>query len=349
MSSSSKPSETGHYALPSYLFTKPSADVILRPSDGVEFRVHKAVLSAASDFFQDMFSLPQYSSTDSPRDLPVFPVEEDAHALNSLLRLVYPVPDPPLESLKLVTSVVAAAEKYQMEEDLSITKKAWLDCAEQHPVRAFALAYRHRWEDEVRAAARLTLRSALLGTEVEELDQIPTLAYHRLLRYHTDCVEGVQKLLENFSWLQWLKTPVVRMTDKGQRTVEWVEGSAPWVSYNRCANATRRRPACGGTPHESNVGRAWWSKSIETIFETLKVTPYGHCCLSSDFIDSTLQSASICGTCGTLATSRAFDAFALVLALTVEQKVDEVSTLFATVLSLCCNANKFHNAGNACS
>ena len=36
-------------------FDKPSADVILRTSDFVDFYVHKVVLSLASAFFEDMF------------------------------------------------------------------------------------------------------------------------------------------------------------------------------------------------------------------------------------------------------------------------------------------------------
>ncbi|EMD39269.1 hypothetical protein CERSUDRAFT_122690 [Gelatoporia subvermispora B] len=40
-------------------FTKSSADVIIRSSDGVDFRVHRIVLAEASPVFEGMFSLPQ--------------------------------------------------------------------------------------------------------------------------------------------------------------------------------------------------------------------------------------------------------------------------------------------------
>ncbi|KAI0698249.1 hypothetical protein BC835DRAFT_1466668 [Cytidiella melzeri] len=44
-------------------FNLPTADVVFRTSDHVDFHVHKLILSIASPFFTGMFSLPQPSST----------------------------------------------------------------------------------------------------------------------------------------------------------------------------------------------------------------------------------------------------------------------------------------------
>lgn len=43
--------QTIAYQVASAPFNKPSADVILRTSDGVDFHVHKMLLSLASSFF----------------------------------------------------------------------------------------------------------------------------------------------------------------------------------------------------------------------------------------------------------------------------------------------------------
>jgi hypothetical protein len=43
-------------------FNKANADAILRTRDGVDFRVHTAILAEASAFFADMFALPQVAS-----------------------------------------------------------------------------------------------------------------------------------------------------------------------------------------------------------------------------------------------------------------------------------------------
>ncbi|KAI0255963.1 hypothetical protein BJV78DRAFT_1113987, partial [Lactifluus subvellereus] len=40
-------------------FDDADADIILRSSDQVNFHVYKVILSVASPFFKDMFSLPQ--------------------------------------------------------------------------------------------------------------------------------------------------------------------------------------------------------------------------------------------------------------------------------------------------
>lgn len=43
----------------SELFNDTKADVILRSSDGIDFRMFKVLLSFASPFFEGMFDLPQ--------------------------------------------------------------------------------------------------------------------------------------------------------------------------------------------------------------------------------------------------------------------------------------------------
>ena len=79
----------------STMFNDPDADVIIRSlADLVDFRVRKAVLSEASTFFKDMFSLPQADATDTPSTdgvmsaaaLPIIPVSEDEKTLALFLR-----------------------------------------------------------------------------------------------------------------------------------------------------------------------------------------------------------------------------------------------------------------------
>lgn len=77
-------------------FDDPLADVVLRSSDSVDFRVRKSILSEVSGFFRDMFSLPQppdyvsFSVVDEVNTevLPVVPVSEDKEAVCLFLRFV---------------------------------------------------------------------------------------------------------------------------------------------------------------------------------------------------------------------------------------------------------------------
>ena len=69
----------------------PDANIIIRSSDLVDFRVHKSVLVMASPFFRDLLSLPQPSDSESVDGLPVVELPEDSELLNSLISLFYPV------------------------------------------------------------------------------------------------------------------------------------------------------------------------------------------------------------------------------------------------------------------
>ncbi|KAK7012972.1 hypothetical protein R3P38DRAFT_3007799 [Favolaschia claudopus] len=69
-------------------FDEVSADTILRSSDGIDFHVWRVILSSASPFFKDLFSLPQDTSSDA--GIPVIPVAENSQLLDAFLRFWYP-------------------------------------------------------------------------------------------------------------------------------------------------------------------------------------------------------------------------------------------------------------------
>ncbi|EIN03879.1 hypothetical protein PUNSTDRAFT_19366, partial [Punctularia strigosozonata HHB-11173 SS5] len=99
-------------------FDDVNADVILRSSDNVDFRVHKLILSLSSPFFRDMFTLPQAplaDAKDDPTDRPVVHMMEDHVTLDDILRLCYPLTS--LTSIKnfdRVYSALSAGMKYDM-------------------------------------------------------------------------------------------------------------------------------------------------------------------------------------------------------------------------------------------
>ncbi|KAJ7739358.1 hypothetical protein B0H16DRAFT_1729451 [Mycena metata] len=65
----------------------PGADTILRSADGVDFYVHRAILSLVSPVFEMMFQLPQ--PDDAPA-VPVIDVQELSAVLDRVLRFFYP-------------------------------------------------------------------------------------------------------------------------------------------------------------------------------------------------------------------------------------------------------------------
>jgi hypothetical protein len=73
-------------------FDVSDANLIIRSSDLVDFRVHKSVLAMASPFFEDLLSLPQPSDSEIVDGLPVVQFSESSELLSSLLSILYPVP-----------------------------------------------------------------------------------------------------------------------------------------------------------------------------------------------------------------------------------------------------------------
>ena len=73
-------------------FEVPDANLIIRSSDNINFRVHKSLLAMASPFFNDLLSLPQPSESEIVDGLSVVRLPESSELLNSLLSILYPVP-----------------------------------------------------------------------------------------------------------------------------------------------------------------------------------------------------------------------------------------------------------------
>ncbi|OJT03301.1 hypothetical protein TRAPUB_6079 [Trametes pubescens] len=225
--------ENGGTRTASSPFDKPSADLILRSSDGVDFRVFKWILSDASEVFAGMFSLPtpppkHTGGTTSPGHIhqssppPVVPVTEHSRALEALLRLCYPlcvVPDyAQFEDLK---PVVAAAHKYQVAHALRILEPRMQFFAVQDPVRVYAFATRYNLQDVARDAARNFLFAPDILVDAPELADISAAAYHRLLAYRWRC--NLDVVLE-------LKALPPRSSFPSPKGTPWV-----WENCSHCA------------------------------------------------------------------------------------------------------------------
>ena len=152
-------------------FDHPKADIILRSSDNIDFRVFRLFLSLASPFFETLFDIPQPADENENQEvrdgLAVVPVTEDSKTLDALLRFCYPctlADDPKLEVLQDAMEVLEAARKYSLDV---IEKKARQAMAspkilEAEPLRCFAVAHRGRLREETLLAAKYTLSQPLI-------------------------------------------------------------------------------------------------------------------------------------------------------------------------------------------
>lgn len=151
------------------------ADLIIRSSDFVEFRVHKSILACSSQVFKDMFSLPQPSS-EIVNELPVLHMSEDAELVRALITMLYPIPSEIPVSYDRVLSLLAASHKYDMPADQSSIRsevnyrKLTAGTGEQ-AFRAHAI---HGLAAETNIAAHLTLDYSMtiesLGSSLHQFE-----------------------------------------------------------------------------------------------------------------------------------------------------------------------------------
>ncbi|THG94661.1 hypothetical protein EW026_g6850 [Hermanssonia centrifuga] len=206
------------------VFTKPEADVIVRSSDEIEFRVHKFILSTASCIFADTFSVPQPESfkvvddelddeggEDGEDDLPIVALTEDAETLRVILRTLYADGISTIEDLGLLARVLAAAEKYEMAGIIS-TLAPFLHTTrflESEPLRVFAIAYHFTLTEAILMAAKATLLHPSPSSLPPELECLPTHVYHKLLLYRTRCEATIESTLVDWMsvWIGFEEPP----------------------------------------------------------------------------------------------------------------------------------------------
>ncbi|KAG6381736.1 hypothetical protein JVT61DRAFT_341 [Boletus reticuloceps] len=175
-------------------FDHAKADIILRSSDNIDFRVFKLFLSLASPFFETFFEIPQSAEEDQDQEakdgLVVVPVTEDSKTLDALLRFCYPctlAEDPELEVLKDVLDVLEAARKYSLDDKKARQAITSPKLLEADPLRCFAFAHRGRLQEESQLAARYTLTQPLIPSWFQEIDLITATDLLSLLTDHKKC------------------------------------------------------------------------------------------------------------------------------------------------------------------
>ena len=212
----------------------PNSDIILQSSDHVQFRVNKSVLVTSSPFFGDMFSLPQPPNDAPPDELPVVRLSEDAEVLNSLISILYPVtPEMPRSSSKVLT-LLAAAEKFDMDVAQSSIRaevgRRLQSSTRNRVFRMYATAYRKGLAPEVAMAARLTLGHPLtfesLGDTLRLFEgrALRDLADFRLRSIHNFCLNW--RLFSDFlngPSKIWVGCPTANRDDEDHRLPAWMQ------------------------------------------------------------------------------------------------------------------------------
>ena len=174
------------------------ADLVLRANSPspLDFCVHKCILSAASTFFESMFSLPQAPA--QCKRAPIIDVPERSSTLESLLRYIYPMQRPKIDGLDDLVLVLEAACKYDVTVAIDALRSLlraprFID---SDPLRVYAIACRFELEDEARLASRRTLSIKVVECPPsEDLRYISAYQYHRLLDLHRTRAQAAQELV----------------------------------------------------------------------------------------------------------------------------------------------------------
>jgi hypothetical protein len=145
------------------------ADVILRSSDGVDFRVFRIILSLASPIFADMFSIPQPPANELHAGPPVVAISEDSKALDFVLRHLYPVEHPTEIKLRDACILIEFARKYEVKALGPVVARSFMDAIESDPTGVYAIAVTYEEADIAIRAARSSLKRPISHLEPSQL------------------------------------------------------------------------------------------------------------------------------------------------------------------------------------
>ncbi|KAI5118006.1 hypothetical protein M0805_008105 [Coniferiporia weirii] len=270
------------------------ADMILRSSDGVDFRVMKGILAVSSPIFQDMTTLAKpsaYDCTDpsSAEGLPVVVMyESDAIVLDVLLRLLYPVVPPKLDDLSLVSGLLCAAQKYEMEAVLyyvkaELRKMAALDdgCL---AMEIFSLACEYRLEDEARLAAWEFLKYPLRSTYFAGLERVSGSALFHLFDYRRRVADKIDTI---FAPLESYMLP---------------EALASISRYFECPTTRKSGAANGcGSNECGHIFSSWWCTLRETARSEVQKAPISEAVFNFSLVSRAASTSRCCSDCQTSA------------------------------------------------
>ena len=199
-----------------YPFNCRDADVVLRSSDGVEFRVHKRLMRIASEVLSELISLaqppssPPTSGRNHRKQRPVLDLRDSSENIDLFLRFIYPIPEPTI-TLNDVYTLLELSNKYSAPNVAQRMRPHLLrpDHLEADPYVIYALANYARMPDVAAVAARHTLPQPIPST-LKLTEMAEGTALVRLLEYRKKCAAAAASVTriadEHVPWwvqLQW--------------------------------------------------------------------------------------------------------------------------------------------------
>ncbi|KZV68305.1 hypothetical protein PENSPDRAFT_562874, partial [Peniophora sp. CONT] len=166
-------------------FNRPDADVILRSSDNVDFRVHKLILSIASPFFEQMFRLPTPPPPEKEDEswhagLPLVPMTESGATIELVLRFMYPIPSPKV-TLEDIGALLEFSRKYDVHICDSQVDFGLRNSVASDPVGVYALSLAYNLPDIGKLAAVAACQLPTTKLDSPLLDYLSARQYRQLM------------------------------------------------------------------------------------------------------------------------------------------------------------------------
>ncbi|CCM00279.1 uncharacterized protein FIBRA_02309 [Fibroporia radiculosa] len=206
-------------------FNHPDADLILTTCAPTRFLVSRLTIVAASDYFRDRLASTPPSSAQNPAVIDGLP-ESDA-TMETILRLIYPVPEPLLCDLDDLSDAYNAATKYKMQKAQLTLERMLLAprFLEAEPVRIYAIARRFGMVNIAETAAEYALRVSPVWPCYEEFNFIPARDYHTLATFHRERSLAAAACLDSSLFSAMLRPCEVCDEPKKRRNPLW------WKQY----------------------------------------------------------------------------------------------------------------------
>ena len=188
----------------STLFCADDADVVIRTAGTRDFRAHKSFLSFVSPVFKGMFTIPQ-PPTDNPGTPPHIDVDESEKTWENILRTIYPMPNPVIDDLGSLESLLLAAKKYEMQPIIDIYKTSLENqaFARDEPLRLYAIACACGLDDQAKYAARnADLLTVIKHSQGGDLKGTTTASYHRLITFLVEKDNELHSIFEG-GWMSF--------------------------------------------------------------------------------------------------------------------------------------------------
>ncbi|KAH9831714.1 uncharacterized protein C8Q71DRAFT_282747 [Rhodofomes roseus] len=305
-------------------FDDPDADLIIRTSDEVDFRVYKIIMKHASPVFREMFTLPGNDTT----ALSVVDVAENSRVWDFILRMLYPVVRPlSLPAPSDYRPLLEAVRKYDMAGVREAVKLAMIDPAvlKTQALRVYALSCAYGLPDAARIAAKATFQpwpgDQRPPPAFPDMDCMSVTAYHRLLQYRWDCVKAAvashrglfDPLPTPPSWDPKLKKYLPSLP-------QW-----PWLTAIKPNHYSHTDGCMCSKIREDSGIRSYVDRYIGRSSKVLRAEPSGALVTTTQAIGPMLKAVAECWGCKEM-DSDGFVRFAGVYAQNVDAAVARVRT-----------------------